>query len=170
MESELNDLSTNNTNVTFSNNTNNTETSDELKALPVYTLNDETNYAKRKRISRIIVATGISLITAGSIVGISNVFITNPPEVSNLSITISNESDSLHYYFIVNNESNYNVIFTLSVPEQDKRTIDVSATGIYEGDETNLGYEKNISYKIVFSNRLDYKKTLISGSVTTISI
>ena len=83
MNGEFNDLTTYNTATTFSPNTNNIATSDELSADPNYVRKMGTAYSAGKWVKRVVVITGITLtISAAAILGgnyITNVYIGKVP-------------------------------------------------------------------------------------------
>ena len=62
MENELNALVYDNTKITFTGKTDNTATSDELTAAPLYQDKMGTNYSKSKTVVRVFNLTGISFI------------------------------------------------------------------------------------------------------------
>ena len=168
MDDEYNNLNTENTKTTFSNNTDNLGTSDELNAAAIYSVDKDTQYARAKRLRAVIIAVGASLLLVGTAIGFHNAFIADPPKVVNFAFTPSESSDSISYSFSVVNIRKYKVTLIVTIPEQEDFTLDVSSQEDYSGTLSNLGYNKTIKYKIDFFNRIDYKQTLVSGSVTTI--
>ena len=93
MANELNQLTYNNMPITFTGKTDNIATSDETKAPLLYQDKMGTVYSKSKAVRRAFNFAGISLILTavaiktGSL--ISNVYILNPPTVSETNYSVS---------------------------------------------------------------------------------
>ena len=85
MANELNELTYNNTPITFTGKTDNIATSDEAKAPLLYQETMGTAYSRSKAVSRVFNFAGISLILTAAAIKtgslISNVYILNPPSV-----------------------------------------------------------------------------------------
>ena len=118
MEGEFNDLKYNNTNITFSQEVNNTATSDELTAALMYQDKMGTNYSRSKKYSKVISAAGIAiLLTAASVKAgsvITNAFVLNPPSVVSDTYKVEDISNIIInnvLYFILksslNDKKNY---------------------------------------------------------------
>ena len=173
MNGEFNDLSTNNVNVTFNSKPNNTQLSDELEADPIYTRKMGTAYSINKRVRTSIIVLSSTLIIAGGALSIMNNFsfhnayIGSLPTLTNLSIKVDEEVDSLHYSFDISNKGALTVYFVVSNDEISLDAINVTETGTYEGTIDNLGYEISYEYEIFCTNSIDYRKTLTKGSFVT---
>lgn len=170
MNGEFNDLSTRNNEPTFSLSTNNVATSDELNVDPVYTEKVVNSYAAGKKAKKItkIVAITFAVASAALLGGnfLTNAFITNPPSVSKSEFIILEGTDTFSYKFtLTNKENRYSVTFLVKSDTEKYLTLDVSKTNTYEGKIENLGYGKTITYTISFTNKLDYKKNLLQGSL-----
>lgn len=171
MTGEFNNLATNNTATTFSSATNNTATSDELSATDNYVRKMGTAYSAGKWTNRIIKVTGITLtISAAAILGgnvVTNAFIGKAPVVAS-DYVFKLEQYSIYYKFAIeSNDNNYPVTFRL-YEDTNKPifTLDCSQIYGYEGYvDLAQSYEK-IIYEIYFTNRLDYKRTLLQGVLT----
>ena len=79
MANEINDLTYNNVNITFTGQTNNIATSDEVTASPIYQDKMGTVYSRSKSVTRAFNFAGISLILTAAAIKtgslISNVYI-----------------------------------------------------------------------------------------------
>ena len=168
MKGEFNELNINNTKTTFNNKPNNVETSDELNAPLMYQDNIEgTNYAKKKRGTKIAVITGITLlVTAASIASgsiISNAFIVNPPKISESEYVV--EDEVFKYQFTLVNEGEYDVTYTITIGNRTLVKEDCSKPGTYEGtfnEDKNLMNDKYVAvFHIKFTNKFDYEKQLV---------
>ena len=162
MNGEFNDLTYNNTKVTFTNATNNTELSDELSAALMYQDKMGTQYSKRKRASRLVTATGIAiLVTAASIASrtlISNAFILNPPKAKmEVCEVVDNQ---FHYSFTITNKGEYKIYYSISVDNVEKLKKDCSTPSTYEGYFSDIEEGQKGLFLIEFTNSVDYKKTI----------
>ena len=162
MNGEFNDLTYNNTKVTFTNATNNTELSDELSAALMYQDKMGTQYSKRKRASRLVTATGIAiLVTAASIASrtlISNAFILNPPKAKmEVCEVVDNQ---FHYSFTITNKGEYKIYYSISVDNAEKLKKDCSTPSTYEGYFSDIEEGQKGLFLIEFTNSVDYKKTI----------
>lgn len=169
MESELNVLTFDNTSTTFTPSTNNTATSDELSAPAIYENGKETLYAKNKKVSKgttiVLIALSASavLATGGSI--LSNVFVGDPPSISETRVMeVVEGSDVLHYEFEVTNKRSYKTTLYVTVAKTNVFTLDISKPGEYVGDTGHLGFGVNGTYKVIFSNSIDYRQTIWTGT------
>lgn len=170
MNGEFNDLTTYNTATTFSPNTNNIATSDELSADPNYVRKMGTAYSAGKWVKRVVVITGITLtISAAAILGgnyITNVYIGKVPVLATGTV-FELEQDSLKYQFTLeSNANNYPVTFKVYDDKTTVFTMDCTEVKEYIGSVDSLGYGKDITYEIYFTNRLDYRKSLIKRTLT----
>ena len=166
MANELNELTYNNTPITFTGKTDNIATSDETKAPLLYQDKMGTAYSRSKAVSRAINFAGISLILTavaiktGSL--ISNVYILNPPTVGAPTYTLSGHTFTAS--FTVSNSSKYKMTYYLYLNENEEPTsVDdcteekeylISYEGLNKGDEGH--------FYIEFTNSVDYKKTIES--------
>lgn len=168
MDSEFNDLSTNNLETTFSNSPNNLETSDELTASENYVTKMGTNHSIAKGVNRAIVTTALSVsISTGGYMLLTNSMVHNPTTIDNVSFTYKENIDSLHYEFFITNTNEYPTTFSIYY-EKDKVvifTLDVTKEGVYQGDVTSLGYDRTVVYDVSYKAN-DYIGTLYKGKVT----
>lgn len=167
MDNEFNDLSTDNIQTTFTLDTENTATSDELEADPVYTNKMGTAYSIGKGISKAVAAAGITLsVSAGGIL-MMNSFV-SPPAISETRFEASAEDDSFLYSFTIKNDKSYKATFDVK-DEEDKIvfTLDVTKPDKYEGKVENLGYQKSYSYSIYYNNGIDVTSVLTDGTFKT---
>lgn len=149
---EINDVSISNSN-----------TSDELNIV-----DQDTNYAKRKRTSKIV---NISIITISSLAAllvggslISNAFIKDPIiSVSKYDKYYQLEGLKLNYSFVVKNESDLSFIMKIEENNNIIYTLDVRKALEYEG---SVDLKINTDYKIYFNatNNFDYSRTLYQES------
>lgn len=166
MANELNELVYNNTPITFTGKTDNIATSDETKAPLLYQDTMGTAYSKSKAVSRAINFAGISLILTavaiktGSL--ISNVYILNPPSISETTYTVS--GSTFEAKFIVSNSSQYKMTYYLFLNENKEPTLVDDCTEEKEYLITYEGLEKGDEghFYIEFTNSVDYKKTIES--------
>ena len=166
MANELNELTYNNTPITFTGKTDNIATSDETKAPLLYQDKMGTAYSRSKAVSRAINFAGISLILTavaiktGSL--ISNVYILNPPTVGTPTYNLSGHTFTAS--FTVSNSSKYKITYYLYLNENEEPTLVddcteekeylISYEGLNKGDEGH--------FYIEFTNSVDYKKTIES--------
>ena len=166
MANELNELTYNNTPITFTGKTDNIATSDETKAPLLYQDTMGTAYSKSKAVSRVFNFAGISLILTAAAIKtgslISNVYILNPPSVGTPVYTLGGTSFSAE--FTVSNSSNYKITYYLYLNENEEATLvgDCSEEKDYliSYDGLTIGDEGH--FYIEFTNSVDYKKTLDS--------
>lgn len=164
MEGEFNNLTYNNTNITFTGNTNNIETSDELTATLLYQDKMGTKYSKSKGVVRAFNIVGITLIftaaafKAGSI--FSNIFVTNPPSIVENSFKTALNDHEFSFSFEIENKGKYQVYYFLEVNEEIVLKEDCSTPGSYEGSYDQLKDGDNGKFYIQFTNKVDYKKTI----------
>ncbi len=162
MEGEFNSLTTKNAEVTFSTSTNNTATSDELTAALMYQDKMGTNYSKGKAAVRMINITGITLILTAAAIKtgnfIANVYIVNPPTISNETYEVKDNVFS--YSFEVANENKYSVKYYLLVNNKTIIEGECSASDTYSGSYEGLKTNDKLNFYVQFSNRFDYKKII----------
>ena len=166
MANELNELTYNNTPITFTGKTDNIATSDETKAPLLYQDTMGTAYSKSKAVSRAFNFAGISLILTAAAIKtgslISNVYILNPPSVGTPVYTLNGNSFTAE--FTVSNPGDYKMTYYLFLNDNKEATIvgDCSEEKEYliSYDELTTGDEGH--FYIEFTNSVDYKKTLDS--------
>ena len=166
MANELNELTYNNTPITFTGKTDNIATSDEANAPLLYQDKMGTVYSRSKAVRRAFNFAGISLILTavaiktGSL--ISNVYILNPPTVSETNYSIVENTFTAS--FTISNSNNYKMTYYLYINENKEPTLVddcteskeylISYDGLVKGDEGH--------FYIEFTNSVDYKKTIES--------
>ena len=164
MENELNTLTYNNTNITFTAKTNNTETSDELTASALYQEKMGTAYSKSKTVARVFNITGISLILTAAAIKtgsvISNAYVLNPPSISDNTYVVKDHTFTTT--FTISNPGEYDINYYLYIND-----IEVLNGECKEEKEYTVSYDKlNVNDKghfyIEFTNKVDYKKTIES--------
>ena len=165
MDGEFNSLNINNTNITFSVATNNIATSDELSADPIYQRQMGTNYSKGKKVGKAITIIGISLaftataISSGSV--LSNIFVPNPPTVSNAVINV--EDKTLTYSFTLKNDRKYKTFFYLDINGENVIKEEVIESKDYDGEYSPVVSGDRCKAYIIFTNSLDYYKTIYTN-------
>lgn len=162
MESELNTLTYNNAEVTFTGATNNTATSDELEASALYQDKMGTAYSKSKMVLRAFNFAGISLILTAAAIKtgnlISNAYVLNPPSINNATYHVENNVFS--FKFSVDNPGKYQVTYHLTVNGKEVLNIDCSEPATYEDSYSGLKIGDKGKFYIDFTNRVDYRKTI----------
>ena len=166
MANELNELTYNNTPITFTGKTENIATSDETKAPLLYQDKMGTVYSRRKAVRRAFNFAGISLILTavaiktGSL--ISNVYILNPPTVSATYYSLTGSSFTAS--FTISNSNKYKMTYYLYINENEEPTLVDDCTESKEYlvtyEELNVGDEGH--FYIEFTNSVDYVKTIES--------
>ena len=169
MTGEFNDLTTNNTATSFSNTTNNLALSDELSADANYVRKMGTAYSAGKWAKRIVVITGITMtVSAAAILGgnvITNVYVGKAPTIAS-GYVFKMDEYSIHYDFAIeSNANNYPVTFRLYNENESIFTLDCSTVQGYTGYIDLAESLDKVIYEIYFTNRLDYKRTLLKGSL-----
>ena len=166
MNEELNNLTYNNTNITFSNNTDNIATSDELTASPLYQDKMGTAYSKSKSIARAFNFAGISLILTAAAIKtgslISNAYVLNPPSVENHIYQVNEHT--FHAEFTISNPGEYKITYYLFINENKEATLteDCSESKEYLVEYDGLNKGDSGRFHIEFTNTVDYKKTIDS--------
>ena len=162
MEGEFNNLNINNTPITFSNTTNNIATSDETTADPIYQRQMGTNYSRAKKVSRVVIITGvtvaftaIALSTGGAL---RNVFILKPTEVSNANIVL-NES-TLSFSFTIKNPLKYVSTYFVDINGVNVLTESCQEEGDYNGEYSPIASGDKVKFYVTFTNSFDYFKTI----------
>ena len=168
MKEELNELTYNNTNITFTNNVNNIKTSDELTASALYQDKMGTAYSKGKAVVRAFNFVGISLILTAAAIKtgslISNVYVLNPPSVSEVAYSLKDHAFSCD--FTVSNSEKYEMIYYLYINNIEVLKETCSEPTTYHATYEGLNIGDKGHFYIEFSNRVDYKKTIESYTFT----
>ena len=164
MEGEFNNLDCNNTNITFSVATNNTATSDETSADPIYQRSMGTAYSRGKKVSKAVVITGIAItFTAVVLSGraiIRNIYVPSPPEV--VSPTILVEEGVFKYSFIFTNKLEYKSTMYLNIDGKVVLEKDCSEAKEYSGEYSPVAKGSKYKFYVTFTNSFDYYKTIYS--------
>ena len=162
MSEYLNDLKYDNTKITFNQNTNNIATSDELTATPLYQDKMGTAYSKSKAVVRAFNMVGISLILTATAIKtgslISNVFILNPPTISEKSYLV--EDGTFKATFTISNSGKYRIDYHLFINDEEVLNEECSNSETYEVTYSHLEDGDSGHFYIAFSNRVDYQKTI----------
>lgn len=173
MQGEINNIQTDNIKTTFTNNTNNIQTSDELQADPVYVRKMGTAYSIGKWTKRITVAVGFTItVTAAAVMGGlgKNAFVPDPPKAEGINFEYSKDLNTLSYYFnIKENKRNYPITFSVTI-EGEKNpyyTLDCTQIGEYKGVVGDFEIGHFYVYSLSYSNRVDYTNTLSKGKINT---
>ena len=164
MDGEFNNLSYNNTNITFSNTTNNIATSDETSADPVYIRQMGTNYSRSKKVSRAITITGLTLtFTALAVAGgsvVRNIFVPNPPTVVNPNVVCA--EGELTYSFTIENKLKYKTTYYLDINGENVLKEECSEPKEYNGTYSPIEAGSRCKFYVSFTNSLDYFKTIFT--------
>ena len=168
MANEINDLVYNNAKITFNVNPDNTALSDEASASPIYQDKMGTAYSRSKSVVRAFNVAGISLILTAAAIKtgslISNVFILNPPSVSDASYNVTGHS--FVGQFTISNVNKYQINYYLEINKEIVLTEDCSEEQIYYVNYDNLhAGDKGVFY-IKFTNKVDYSKWIDSYKFT----
>lgn len=162
MEQELNVLEYDNAKVTFTGQTNNIATSDELEASPVYQDKMGTAYSRSKKLSRAISATGISLLLTAAAIRtgslIANAYILNPPSISAPHYAVTEHV--FNYEFTVSNPSKYTINYFLEINANKVITGDCSEERTYNGSYEGVNKGDELHFYIQFTNGVDYTKII----------
>ena len=162
MANELNDLVYDNAKVTFTGATNNTAQSDELDAPLMYQTKMGTNYSRSKSVVRAFNFAGISLILTAAAIKtgslISNVYILNPPSISEINYVIENQKFDAE--FTISNKGKYHINYFLYVNDEQVLKEDCSEEKTYCVSYDELSIGDQCRFYIEFSNEVDYKKVI----------
>ena len=162
MEGEFNNLVSNNTNITFSTSVDNTATSDELSASPLYQEKMGTNYSRAKKISRALTLTGIAVVAVSTGSILTNIYITNPPSVVESTFVAEVTEHTFHYEFEVKNPRNYRVYSLFLVNSEEVINFECSIETTYKGQYDKLEDGDKCEFYIRFTNQVDYTRTIKS--------
>ena len=164
MANELNDLTYNNTNISFTTQTNNIATSDETTASPIYQDKMGTAYSRSKSVVRAFNFAGISLILTAAAIKtgslISNVYILNPPSVKDATYEV--ETHTFTGEFTISNLGKYQIYYFLTINGEEVLKEDCSEEKSYLVTYENLKQGDEGHFYIEFTNKVDYKKTIDS--------
>lgn len=171
MSDELNNTKTENTKTTFTNTPNNVQTSDELKADPLYYRQMGTAYSIGKGVKVAVIATGTLLtIGGGTLLAFSliNNTVIKAPEITDVVVK-SNSSTTIDYSFkIKSNDNKYDVVFVLTdVTDMGVYSYKANKIDTYEGQIRDLKENTKYNYKIAFTNNSDLYRVVEKGSITT---
>ena len=164
MDGELNNLTYNNTNITFTNNVNNIATSDETTASPLYQDKMGTAYSRSKSVARAFNFVGISLILTAAAIKtgslIANAYVLNPPSLSNQNYVLVDHTFKAE--FTVSNPMKYKITAYLFINENEEAVIKEDCTEQKEYLIEYSGLTKGDSgrFYIEFTNTVDYRKTI----------
>jgi len=164
MENELNTLTFNNADITFSESVDNTATSDELTATPLYQDKMGTAYSKSKVVTRVLNLTGISLILTAAAIKtgsvLANAYVLNPPSISETKYTV--EGSVFEASFKVSNSAQYEMTYYLYINDIEMMVGDCSIEKEYVVTYSELKGKDQCHFYIEFTNGVDYKKTVES--------
>lgn len=160
--SEINEISANNYPVSYSENTNNIATSDELSPI-----NQDSSYAKDKRSSgvatslTIFAISGVAILTGSSLLS----SLITDPEIKDISITSSTNSVTLNT--TIYNPQGLDVLASLFENDSLKEETHLSDKGenAYTYTFNDVDFTKTVKLRISFSNRLDYSKTIYEETI-----
>ncbi len=162
MEQELNVLEYDNAKVTFTGQTDNIATSDELEASAIYQDKMGTAYSRAKAISKAINVAGISLLLTAAAIKtgnlIANAYILNPPSISAPHYAVTEHV--FNYEFTVSNPSKYTINYFLEINANKVITGDCSEERTYNGSYEGLKTGDELHFYIEFTNGVDYTKTI----------
>ena len=162
MEQELNVLEYDNTKVTFTGQTDNIATSDELEVSPIYQDKMGTAYSRAKAISKAINVAGISLLLTAAAIRtgslIANAYILNPPSISAPHYAVTEHV--FNYEFTVSNKGKYTINYFLEINANKVITGDCSEERTYNGSYEGLKTGDELHFYIEFTNGVDYTKTI----------
>lgn len=173
MEGELNNLTTNNTKITFNNTPNNVQQSDELKADPLYYRQMGTAYSLGKVVKRSVIAVGLVITATSGGIMASNAFSNSyvkSPTVTDISVLGEKDNpNAINFSFsITKNENNYTVLFTLAdLKGEYLYSFRAKEIKSYNDVVTDLEAGKKYQYKISFTNDIDLVRELNKGIVAT---
>lgn len=164
MTNEINELTYNNTPITFTGQTNNIATSDETTASAIYQEKMGTNYSRSKGVVKAFNFAGISLILTAAAIKtgslISNAYILNPPAIKETNYRL--EMHTFKADFTVSNVGEYILTYYLYINDQEVIKEDCSEEKAYVFTYDNLKKTDKGHFYIEFSNGVDYKKTISS--------
>ena len=162
MNEELNNLTFDNTKVTFTGQTNNIATSDELEASLLYQDKMGTKYSKSKMALKVFNFAGVSLILTAAAIKtgtlLSNAFVLNPPSISAESYSVIDHTFKAE--FKVSNPNSYHVLAYLKVNEEVAFEEDCSEAKEYAIEYSHLQANDDCTFYIKFDNGVDYISTI----------
>ena len=158
MSEEFNNLTFDNTKVTFTGTTNNIATSDELEAAYLYQDKMGTNYSKSKTAVRAFNFVGISLILTAAALKtgniISNAFAPTKPTVSEFAPLV--EDDTFKATFVISNPSKLDVFYYLTVNGEDSEKVDCSEEKTYDVEYSHLQVNDECTFYVKYSKTVVY--------------
>ena len=162
MNEELNNLTFDNTKITFTGNTSNIATSDELEVSLLYQDKMGTRYSKSKMALKVFNFAGISLILTAAAIKtgslLSNVFVLNPPSISADKYYL--EGHTFKAEFKVSNPNNYHIEAYLMVNNEKVLSEDCHEPKEYVIEYNQLQTNDVCAFYIKFDNGVDYTKTI----------
>ena len=162
MDGEFNNLDVENTNITFSVDTDNIATSDETSADPIYQNQMGTIYARGKKVGKAVSIVGITLAFTAAAIGtgsvLSNAFVPKPPVVTNPVVEM--EGDALNYSFTIENVRNYKTTYYIELNGKEVLAESCTEPMQYSGSYSPIESGTNVKFYIKFTNSLDYFKTI----------
>lgn len=161
MSEELNNLTFDNTKVTFTGKTDNIATSDELEASFLYQDKMGTRYSRSKMVVRAFNFVGVSLILTAAAIKtgniVSNAYVPNYPKVSETVYNVSEQTFTAQ--FTVANKGNYVVVYYLTVNEQEVLKEDCSEEKTYNVEYSRLQANDECGFYIEYNNKVIEKHT-----------
>lgn len=162
MSEELNDLTFDNTKVTFTGQTDNIATSDELEVSLLYQDKMGTKYSKSKMALKVFNFAGVSLILTAAAIKtgtlLSNAFVLNPPSISAENYSVTNNVFKAE--FTVSNPNHYHVNAFLKVNGEIAFEEDCSEAKEYVIEYSHLQANDDCTFYIKFDNGVDYLSTI----------
>ena len=120
MDGELNELYYDNTKITFSTETNNIETSDELTADPIYQNQMGTKYSRSKRnAGKVVVITGVSVVASTN----------SGSNKASIAVSVGSTDFSPASRYILDGTSNSNSSYDFTGSASGTITITINNTG-----------------------------------------
>ena len=164
MSEVINNLTYNNTPITFDGKTDNIAQSDELEASLVYQDKMGTKYSRSKNIARAFNMAGISLIMTAAAIKtgslISNAFVSNPPVISEHTCRLVDHT--FQAVFTISNPGKYTIYYYLRINDQQVAKEECSEEKEYVFLYDGLNKGDKGEFSIYFTNRVDLKKTIES--------
>ena len=152
---ELNNLVFDNTKVTFTGQTDNIATSDELEASLLYQDKMGTNYSKSKMAVRAFNFVGVSLILTAAAIKtgniVSNVFAPAAPTVSD--ITYQCEDKMFTADFTITNSGKYEIFYYLTVNDEQVLKESCKEEKTYHIEYSNLQANDDCKFYIEYNDK-----------------
>lgn len=161
---EFNEIGTNNFPETYSVNTNNIETSDEIAPE-----NQDSLYAKNKRASKAANTLSIIAISGVAILGGSSLLssLITDPEIKDIQVNTT--SNSIVLETTIANPQGLEVVASIFEDNSLKEKTDLTYKGERSFSYTfdNIDFLKENVLKISFSNHLDYSKIIYEKAINS---